>query len=140
MLIAGLLSGDAFTQGTPLAPVPVLPNSVPWQSPPSLPGVSGAWMVGAQDKPGFYAFRVRIAAGARIAPHTHPDERSTTVLSGTLHVGFGGAFDESRLVTVPAGAIYVAPAGVPHYIWAKDGEAVYQESGIGPSATTMITQ
>ena len=70
----------------------------------------------------------------------HPDERSSTVLSGTIYVGFGEIFDEARLVAIPAGAVYVAPANVPHYVWAKDGEAVYQEAGVGPTATTIITQ
>jgi hypothetical protein len=32
----------------------------------------------------------------------------------------------------------VAPAGVPHYIWAKDGEALYQEAGMGPTGVTLI--
>ena len=64
------------------------------------------------------------------------DTRSTTVLSGTLTVGFGDAVDEAKAVTVPAGAVYVAPAGVPHWVAAKDGAVVYQESGVGPTATT----
>ena len=42
------------------------------------------------------------------------------------------------MVVIPAGAVYVTPAHVPHYIWAKDGEALYQESGIGPTATVII--
>ena len=29
----------------------------------------------------------------------------------------------------------VAPANVPHYLSAKEGEVVYQESGVGPTAT-----
>jgi len=36
--------------------------------------------------------------------------------------------------------MYVAPAGVPHYVWARDGEAAYQESGIGPSGTTLLNR
>jgi quercetin dioxygenase-like cupin family protein len=82
--------------------------------------------------------RMKLAAGARIPPHTHPDPRSSTVLAGTIWVGFGETFDEAALVAVPAGAVYVAPAGVPHYVWAKDGEAIYQESGVGPTATTPV--
>lgn len=120
------------------APTAVTPESVRWTNPPNLPGVQGAWFLGAQDKPGAYLFRVKLSPGARIPPHTHPDERSSTVLSGTLYVGFGDTFDESRLVAVPAGAVYVAPANVLHYLWARDGEVVYQESGIGPTATRIL--
>jgi len=136
MLLVAAAASHGIAQGT--APAVVGAENVKWMSPPNLPGVQGAWFLGAQDKAGPYLFRVRLAAGARIPPHTHPDERSTTVMSGTILVGFGEAFDESRMVAVPAGSVYVAPAGVPHYIWARDGEATYQESGIGPSGTDMV--
>jgi quercetin dioxygenase-like cupin family protein len=119
-------------------PVPVLPRDLQWFSPPGNPAVRGAWVVGAEKTPGPYLFRVTLAAGGRIPPHTHPDARSTTVLAGTLYVGFGEQADEAKLVPVPTGAVYVAPAGVPHYVWAKDGEAVYQEAGVGPTATVPV--
>ena len=136
MMFVVAAASHAFAQGA--TPAVIGAGSVRWASPPNLPGVQGAWFLGSQDKPGLYLFRVRLAAGARIPPHTHPDERSTTVMSGTILVGFGEAFDESRMVAVPAGSVYVAPAGLAHYLWARDGETVYQESGIGPSATNMI--
>ena len=126
----------AFAQAN--APAPISPDSVPWRGSPTAPGIQVGWFLGAQDKPGLYVFRIKLAAGARIPPHTHPDERNTTVLAGTIYVGFGETFDESKMVAVPTGAIYVAPANLPHYVWAKDGEAMYQESGIGPTATTVI--
>jgi quercetin dioxygenase-like cupin family protein len=135
-VIAALLAAPSFAQEP--APTPVLPESAAWMSPPGMPGVQGAWLVGAEGKPGAYLFRVKLAKGARIPPHTHPDERSTTVMSGSVHVGFGASFDEARMVAIPAGAVYVAPANVPHYVWARDGEAVYQESGVGPTATTPV--
>lgn len=136
ILFVAVTASHAFAQAT--APVVIGADGVKWAGPPDLPGVQGAWFLGSADRPGLYLFRVRLAAGARIPPHTHPDERSTTVMSGTILVGFGEAFDEARMVAVPAGSVYVAPAGVPHYIWSRDGEAVYQESGVGPSATNMI--
>lgn len=101
-------------------PTAIAPQDVRWTSPPNL------------------LFRVKLAANSRIPPHTHPDERNSTVMSGTLFVGFGDTFDEARMVAVPSGAVYVAPANVPHYLWAREGEVVYQESGIGPTATRML--
>ncbi len=71
-------------------------------------------------------------------PHSHPDARQTTVLRGTLYVGFGDAFDERAVVAVPAEGVYVVPAGVAHYVWAKDADVMYQETGVGPTATTPI--
>jgi quercetin dioxygenase-like cupin family protein len=120
------------------APQPVLPDAVQWQGNPAAPGLMAAWFIGGPGKPGLYAQRVRLAAGGRIPPHTHPDERVSVVLQGTIYVGFGETFDESKVVAITTGAVYIAPAGVPHYVWAKDGDAMYQETGPGPTGTTMI--
>jgi quercetin dioxygenase-like cupin family protein len=114
---------------------PILPQSLAWFSPPNNPAVQGTWVIGAEQKSAVYLFRVKLVTGAKIPPHTHPDERNSTVLSGTIYVGFGETFDETKVVAIPAGGVYVAPANVPHYVWAKDGDAVYQESGVGPTAT-----
>ena len=32
----------------------------------------------------------------------------------------------------------MVPAGVPHYMWAKDGEVVIKESGTNPTATDLV--
>ena len=122
----------------PGSPQPIAPESLQWASPPGNPLVQGAWVVGSEKEPGIYAFRVKMAKGGRIPFHTHPDTRFTTVLSGTLYVGFAAPDDESAVVAVPAGAVYVAPAGQPHYAWARDGEVEYQESGTGPTAVTPV--
>lgn len=116
----------------------MLPQDLVWFSPPGNASLQGAWVLGAEDKPGPYLLRVKLAPGARIAPHTHPDERNSTVLSGTLYVGFGAVFDETKVVAIPAGGVYVAPANVPHYVWATDAEAIYQEAGVGPTATLPV--
>lgn len=118
-------------------PVPILPDDLKWQGSPALPGAESVWVVGAADKQGIYAQRVRLAHDAKIAPHVHSDERFSIVLAGTIYVGFGTIFDASAVVAIPAGGVYIAPAGVPHYVWAKDGAAEYQESGAGPTSTTF---
>lgn len=117
------------------APEPLTPDQFSWSSPPGLDYLKGAWVIGSEAEPGVYAFRVRLAEGGRIAVHTHPDERFTTVLTGTLLVGFDTTFDEENMVHVAAGSVYVAPADTPHYLWARDGDVEYQESGTGPTAT-----
>ena len=78
-----------------------------------------------------------LAQGAIINPHVHSDERFSVVLSGTIYVGFGTEVDETKVVAVPTGGVYIAPAGVAHYVWAKEGAAEYQESGVGPTSTTF---
>ena len=136
LLLTSGVSGAAPVRSE--APRPIVPETLRWSSPPNIPGVKAVWILGAEEKAGPYILRVRLGKGSRIPPHTHPDERHTTVLSGTIYVGFGENFDETRVVAVPAGAVYVAPANVPHYIWAKDGDAEYQEAGVGPTATVIL--
>ncbi len=136
LLAAGGFSALALAQTA--TPRPVLPKDLIWSTRPQNPAVQGAWVLGAEKKPGAYLFRVKLAAGGRIAPHSHPDERSSTVLAGTIYVGFGEVFDEARVVAIPTGGVYVAPAGVAHYVWAKDGEACYQEAGVGPTGTVPV--
>ncbi len=119
-------------------PQPLLPEQLQWQSPPQVPGAQIGWMLGAEKAAAPYVFRVKLMPGAKAFPHTHPDERVTTVLSGTLYVGFGTVFDEATAVAIPTGAVYVAPASQPHYVWAKDGMVSYQETGIGPTGTVPV--
>ncbi|MCC7485014.1 MAG: cupin domain-containing protein [Burkholderiales bacterium] len=135
-LIGSFFSTVTLAQSN--APVPVLPDNIRWVSPPNVAGLQAAWILGAEQKPGPYIIRVKLAAGARIPPHAHPDDRNSTVLAGTIYVGFGETFDETKLVAIPAGALFVAPANVPHYVWARDVDAIYQEAGVGPTGTSFI--
>jgi quercetin dioxygenase-like cupin family protein len=136
LVVSSMFSGLAVAQN--ITPEPILPGTLQWWSPPNMPGLQGAWVLGAEDKPGLYLFRVKIASGVRIPPHSHPDERNITVLAGTIYVGVGEQFDEVRMVALPTGAVFVAPAKVLHYVWAKEGDAAYQESGIGPTGSSFV--
>ena len=117
---------------------PILPDALRWTSPPTIPGLKGVWLLGSEKEAGTYVQRVVLAAGARIPTHTHPDTRYSTILSGTLHVAFGDKPADADFVAIPAGALYVAPAGQAHTLGARDGEVVYQEAGNGPTGTSML--
>lgn len=118
----------------PLRPVQTAPEQLKWVTDPR--GYQQAVIVGDPAKPGMYAAHIRFPANLRIAPHFHPDDRIVTVLSGTVHFGYGERFDESRLRALPAGSVWTEPAGQPHFAWAKDGEVLLQVIGNGPSGTT----
>ena len=123
-----------------MTPHAILPDDLKWAGPPQIPALKAAWVLGNETAAKTYALRVRLRQGGKIPVHTHPDTRYSTVLSGTLYVGFGETFDESSLLAVPTGAVYVAPAGVKHYLYAKDGDVEYQEGGVGPTATVIQKQ
>ncbi len=103
-----------------------------------MKGVEAAILSGPLDKQVLYTQRVRLAKGGLVPPHTHPDQRYTTVLSGTLYVCTGDTFSEKAVKAYPAGSFIITPANVVHCSWAKNGTVVYQESGIGPTATALV--
>jgi len=115
----------------------IRPDSLRWSTPPNIPDISSAWVLGSESANSAYVLRVKLRSGGRIPLHTHPDTRYSTVLSGTLYVGFG-TVDDAQVVAVPAGSVYVAPANVPHHLWARDGAVEYQEAGTGPTGTAVI--
>jgi hypothetical protein len=114
------------------------PADIQWTQRRSAPDVFFAAIYGDQAQPGPYAFRIRAQAGHTLPPHTHPDERTITVLSGTYWAGVGAAFDASSLTPYPAGTFYVIPAQLPHYAAVLDGEVLFQEAGVGPSRFDAI--
>jgi len=115
------------------------PDELKWDRTPT--GNLRSNLVGDEQKPGVYMYRVRFTANAKVQPHFHPDERIITVMSGTLYMGYGEKFDENAMKALPAGSIWTEPAKQTHFVWAKDGEAVIQVVGAnGPSGVTRIEQ
>jgi quercetin dioxygenase-like cupin family protein len=140
LALAFLLSCSTASWAQAAVPVPLLPVNFRWFGPPNNPKLRAAWVIGTESGKGAYLLRVRLAEGGKIPAHTHPDERHSTVLAGTLYVGFGEVVDESKVVAIPTGGVYVAPAHTPHYLWARDGDVIYQESGTGPTATVPVSR
>lgn len=136
VLCAACLSAAAFADEGLRG---LLPADIAWIQRRASPDVFYAGIYGDPAKPGPYAFRVRAQAGHRLAPHTHPDERTVTVLSGTYWSGVGGTFADDKLQAFPAGSFYVIPAGVPHFSAVLEGEVEFQEAGVGPSAHDPVT-
>ena len=92
---------------------------------------------GSMGEAGLYAIRVRIPEGGTMPPHTHPDDRMMTVLSGAVWYGFGDTVDVATAPLYQAGDFFLVPGGQPHYARAKS-DVVYEEAGMGPSATTPL--
>jgi quercetin dioxygenase-like cupin family protein len=136
----GIALASLLAAGTGAAQSPTLdlvPGDIAWLDSPT-PGVKTAVLSGSLVQPGLYILRVKIAKDAKLMPHTHPDVRYTTVLSGEMHFGFGDAFDAGRMKTYPAGAIIAIPANTPHFVWARDGDVIVQDTGIGPTGTAPL--
>jgi hypothetical protein len=130
-----IFSGSA--QAEPLATTQLTPDRFKWDPTPF--GGQKVTLVGDEQKPGMYVYRVRFPANFKVQPHFHPDERVVTVMSGTLYMGYGEQFDESAMKALPAGSIWTEPAKQPHFVWAKEGDVIVQVvGGNGPSGVTRI--
>jgi quercetin dioxygenase-like cupin family protein len=121
-------------------PAPTLdlqPDGVKWVTTP-IPGVQTAVLSGSPSAQGLYLLRVKIAKDSKLMPHTHPDVRYTTVLAGEMHFGIGESFDDAKMKIYPPGAIIAIPANTPHFVWARSGDVIVQDTGIGPTGTTPV--
>jgi quercetin dioxygenase-like cupin family protein len=99
-------------------------------------GAFSATINGSTSKAAPYTIRVHITKGGKILPHTHPDDRLITVVAGNLCYGFGDTFSEQGCTMYPEGSHFVVPGNLPHYGSGRE-EAIYQESGVGPSAFVL---
>lgn len=106
--------------------------------PGRVPGHEIAPLIGASNKPGAYVERVRFPANTTSQAHSHPEDRTYTVISGTWYVGYGDTYDPAKLKALPPGSFYTEPANVAHFSLTKDEPVLVQISGNGPSATRFV--
>jgi quercetin dioxygenase-like cupin family protein len=140
LIAAGVaLSAVAMAQTADRGVVALTPPEMRWTSQGNLavPGMEQLNLVGDPTKPGPYTLRLRFPKGLKIAPHTHPDSREVTILSGVFATGYGEKFDAGNLKLLPAGSFYTEPSNVPHYIEIKE-DVILQVSGTGPSERRLI--
>ena len=116
-----------------------LPDRIPW-GPITANGNQQAVLAGDPAKPGFYAVMVRWLPGHMSRPHSHPNDRFITVLSGTWWMGSGPEFDPAATVPVLAGSFVTHFGKGVHYDGAKDEPALIQVWGMGPMTTTQAEQ
>lgn len=102
-----------------------IPDSIKWEK-------NYAVVSGDPNKEGSpFVIRFKFPDGAKIAPHWHPTDENITVISGTLFMGMGEKFDETKAKEMPVGSFGLMPKEMRHFGWAK-GETIIQIHGIGP--------
>jgi quercetin dioxygenase-like cupin family protein len=102
------------------------------------PSARLAILVGDVKRSEPYVVRVKLPAGIKLMPHTHPEDRIYTVISGTFYIGLGKTFDASKLQAYAPGSVIILPAGTPHFHWAKSGDYVTQVTGHGPLGISYV--
>ena len=134
-----IFNSDAPPQISPTQHTMLAPGDVKWvDPPPSLPkGSRLAVIAGDPTQAQPFVIRAQVPAGYKVPPHWHPGDENLTILSGTVAVGMGDQFDESRMTAVPAGGYAALPAQTHHYFLAKTA-ATFQVHGMGPFVINYI--
>lgn len=124
---------STYSTGLPPATIQVDAAKIVWKAgPPTLPkGSKVAVLEGDPKQPGIFTMRLRIPAGSKVMPHTHPRPERVTILSGLVKVGFGDEWNEKAMHAFHAGDFYVNPAESHHFVeFVKT--SVIQITGEGP--------
>jgi quercetin dioxygenase-like cupin family protein len=117
----------------------ITPERVRWFTPPYYKdGRQRAQLFGDSSQGGTWVDRVKIPAGGRVLAHTHPNDELVTVIEGTWYLGEGEKFDPAKLKGYPVGSFIVVPAGVPHFVAAKEGAVIVQLNGSGTFSTDYL--
>jgi mannose-6-phosphate isomerase-like protein (cupin superfamily) len=115
------------------------PADIVWSdAPPSLPaGAKLAVLEGDASKAGLFTMRLRMPDGYKIPAHWHPATEHVTIISGTLHLGMGSEWDETKATALTAGSFGYMPKGMRHFAW-SEGETEVQVHGMGPWGITYV--
>jgi quercetin dioxygenase-like cupin family protein len=101
-------------------------------------GLQTSVLAGDPTQPGPYTIRLWAPANTRIAAHSHRDERTAVVVSGTWFFGYGDKADEAKVKALPPGSFYTEPAGTPHFALTRDQPVVVYIFGQGPTDTVYV--
>jgi quercetin dioxygenase-like cupin family protein len=116
----------------------VSPEQLTWSAPAALAkGAEMAVVNGDPSKEGPYVVRLKVPAGFKIMPHTHPNTENVTVISGQFNIGTGDKFDETKVEAVKAGGYALVPKGMPHYVMINE-DTLIQFHGTGPTAIDYL--
>lgn len=141
-LVAGLAIGltawvVAGAADLPKGAVRITAEELKWR-PGQVPGVEIADVIGASTKPGPFVERIKFPENFAQHAHSHPDDRTYTVISGTWYVGYGDKLDPAKLKALPAGSFHTEPANVNHFVMTKDGGVVVQITGTAPTGFKYV--
>jgi quercetin dioxygenase-like cupin family protein len=119
-------------------PAIVRPSELQWSDSPALPaGVKVSILYGDIKKAEPIGFRVKLPAGAMIAPHTHPVDERVTVISGAFAMSEGEKFDKAALKDMPIGSVAIFPRGCVMFGFARE-DTIIQVNTEGPWTITYI--
>ena len=108
---------------------------------PGSSGVAGirtTVLSGDPTRAGPYTIALSAPANVSIAAHSHQDERTAVVVSGTWWFGYGPKAEAAALKPLPPGSFYTEPAGVAHFARTGAEPVTIYISGFGPTDTRYV--
>jgi hypothetical protein len=118
--------------------VSLMPTDLKWTPVPGDPEAQRAVLLGDPARPGPYVYRVKFPPNHRVPPHSHPDNRTFTVLSGTFYEATGDRFDATKLKAHPTGSFHTYVANTNFFGASRGEEVIFQISGTGPTGITYV--
>jgi len=122
-----LIPGRA-AEPDPKALTYTLPENIKWTK---AANQDNAVLQGDPTKTGLYIQLTKWHPGNTSRPHSHPNDRYITVLSGTWWVGTGANYDPASMAPMKTGTYVVHHGMEMHYDGAKDEECVLLIVGMG---------
>jgi hypothetical protein len=109
-------------------------DQIKWgPAPPFIP--AGTQLAVLEGNPmassGDYTIRLKMPDGYRIAPHTHPLRENVSVISGTLKVGMGDRYEDSKMTSFGPGSFASLDPDMHHFAGVS-GETIIQIHGQSP--------
>ena len=124
-----LIPGRA-AEPDPKALTYTLPEKINWTKGANQ---DNAILQGDPTKTGLYIQLTRWHAGNNSMPHSHPNDRYITVLSGTWWVGTGANYDPAGMAPMKTGTYVVHHGNEMHYDGAKNEDCTLLIVGMGPA-------
>ena len=123
-------------------PFQVCETELKWSDtkPPLLPGAQIAILDGNPKESGHFTIRIKFPPYYKLPPHKHAVDERTTVIQGSIGLGFGEVADSTKVVHLTKGCYIMNPAGVVHYSFTGPEETIIQISTNGPWGLDLIKQ
>jgi len=140
LIIAGAaVAQDAHPAQQRLAPKEIQwPASAPVAGTSNVAGIQTVVVKGDPTRAGLYTLMLTVPPNVKIQAHSHGDDRTAVVVSGTWYFGYGREFNETALKELPAGSFYTEPPKVEHFAMTKSQGATIEITGYGPSSTVYV--
>ena len=143
-VLLAALTGIALAQQKPgeirLTPADIgsLPAGGASAGTSGVSGIETRTLSGNPTAAGPYTIALRVPPNTQIQAHTHRDDRTAVVVSGTWNFGYGQKAERALEKALGPGSFYSEPAGVAHFARTGAEPVLIYIFGYGPTDTRYL--